>query len=288
MGSVAYGRLLTAPYSAYYNYRTTSPDSDLDRIASKPVLFKVAVRQSWEVIERFREQHLSALITLRYPVSPCHQALALVLLLAVNASTAFAQDEPAFSYEAYCDALGRFTSDQAAQALVQRPAHLHRVYEDAARGNARAKELIRQLEQVFRDFGTWVAEETTQPRCLPLPEVTPGCLPRLGFLDDLLGHSPEAARLRELDFHFAKHAGEWGPPQALRRHEGTSSGSVPRTRLLGPASGLLSPVRSLIPRDERGGGAADVSGVSGSPAALGPRSSRPSRRGSPMCINPPS
>lgn len=49
-GSFAYGRLLTSPYSAYYNYRTTAPDSDLDRIASKPILFRAAVRQSWEVI----------------------------------------------------------------------------------------------------------------------------------------------------------------------------------------------------------------------------------------------
>lgn len=128
----------------------------------------------------------------------CFRALALALLLAWNAPAALAQGEPEFRYEAYCDALGRFTSDQASQALVQRPAHLRRVYEDAARGDSRAKELIRELEQVFRDFGTWVAEETTQPKCLPLPEVTPGCLPRLGFLDELLGHSPEAARLREV------------------------------------------------------------------------------------------
>src|SRR4051812_6289608 len=49
-GSFGYGRLLTSPLSAYYNYRTTSPDLNLDRIASKPVLFNTAVRQSWEVI----------------------------------------------------------------------------------------------------------------------------------------------------------------------------------------------------------------------------------------------
>lgn len=59
-GSFGYGRLLTSPYSAYYDYRTTSPDSDLGRIASKPILFKAAVRQSWEVIGwRELEEHLT-------------------------------------------------------------------------------------------------------------------------------------------------------------------------------------------------------------------------------------
>jgi hypothetical protein len=53
-GSFGYGRALELLYGAFYNYRTTSPDSDLDRIASKPVLFKIAVRhlalKAWEVI----------------------------------------------------------------------------------------------------------------------------------------------------------------------------------------------------------------------------------------------
>jgi len=34
-GSFGYGRLLESPYAAFYNHRTTSPDSELDRIASK-------------------------------------------------------------------------------------------------------------------------------------------------------------------------------------------------------------------------------------------------------------
>src|SRR4051812_15907982 len=54
-GSFGYGRLLELPYAAFYGYRTTTPDSDLDRIASKPILFKTAVRthlapESWENI----------------------------------------------------------------------------------------------------------------------------------------------------------------------------------------------------------------------------------------------
>src|SRR5689334_22833682 len=53
-GSFAYARLLESPYAAFYNYRTTSPDSDLDRIKSNPILFRIAVRhlalKVWEVI----------------------------------------------------------------------------------------------------------------------------------------------------------------------------------------------------------------------------------------------
>jgi hypothetical protein len=55
-GSFGYGRALTQTHDAFYDYKTESPDADLDRIASKPVLFKVAVRHldpnSWESIGR--------------------------------------------------------------------------------------------------------------------------------------------------------------------------------------------------------------------------------------------
>jgi hypothetical protein len=43
-GSFGYGRVLANPYVAFYNYRTTKPFSDLDVIASKPLLFTQAVR----------------------------------------------------------------------------------------------------------------------------------------------------------------------------------------------------------------------------------------------------
>ncbi|HYO57407.1 Imm26 family immunity protein [Archangium sp.] len=53
-GSFAYGRILELPFDAFYNYRTTSPDSDLERIASKPILFRIVVHspypKSWELI----------------------------------------------------------------------------------------------------------------------------------------------------------------------------------------------------------------------------------------------
>jgi immunity protein 26 of polymorphic toxin system len=62
-GSFGYGRLLESPYAAFYRYRTTEPDSDLDEIALKPILFKTAVRHlaldSWELIGwRALEEHL--------------------------------------------------------------------------------------------------------------------------------------------------------------------------------------------------------------------------------------
>jgi hypothetical protein len=62
-GSFGYGRILEPPYEAFYRYRTAGPDSDLDRIASKPVVFKIAVRHpavhSWELIGwREVEEHL--------------------------------------------------------------------------------------------------------------------------------------------------------------------------------------------------------------------------------------
>jgi hypothetical protein len=55
-GSFGYGRILESPYEAFYEYRTTTSDADLDRIASKPVLFRIAVRHSerhrWELLGR--------------------------------------------------------------------------------------------------------------------------------------------------------------------------------------------------------------------------------------------
>ena len=43
-GSFGYGRILSNPYMAFYNYRTMEPSSGLDVIGSKPLLFTQAVR----------------------------------------------------------------------------------------------------------------------------------------------------------------------------------------------------------------------------------------------------
>jgi hypothetical protein len=63
-GSFGYGRALEAPYTAFYNYRTAGPDTDLEKIASKAILFKIAVRDSspqrWQPIGwRELEAHLT-------------------------------------------------------------------------------------------------------------------------------------------------------------------------------------------------------------------------------------
>ena len=43
-GSFGYGRILSDPYVGFYNHRTMKPESDLDLIGSKPLLFTQAVR----------------------------------------------------------------------------------------------------------------------------------------------------------------------------------------------------------------------------------------------------
>jgi hypothetical protein len=63
-GSSGYARMLESSYTAFYKHRTSEPDLDLDRIASKPVVFKTAVRQlalnAWEFIGwRELEEHLT-------------------------------------------------------------------------------------------------------------------------------------------------------------------------------------------------------------------------------------
>ena len=110
-------------------------------------------------------------------------------------------DVPAFTYELYCDGQGRFAYDGAALKLVRRLAHLERVYAGARRGDARAAELVRELEEWFARAGVAVADTTTRPACLPLPELTPECQPNWQFLTTLLGATREADRLREVVAH---------------------------------------------------------------------------------------
>ena len=136
-------------------------------------------------------------------------ALVLLLLLvgvgssrnAAAAPPEAPEDVTAFSYELYCDAQGRFTYDGAALKLVKRPAHLERVYADAGGGDARAKELVRELERWFYQAGVVVADTTTRPACLPLPELTPECQPNWQFLKEFLGDTHEAERLRQVVAH---------------------------------------------------------------------------------------
>ncbi|WP_224367683.1 Imm26 family immunity protein [Hyalangium versicolor] len=63
-GSFGYGRVLEAPYSAFYDFRTTEPDTDLGRISPHAILFRIAVRhasqQRWKHIGwRNLESHMA-------------------------------------------------------------------------------------------------------------------------------------------------------------------------------------------------------------------------------------
>jgi hypothetical protein len=75
-GSFAYGRVLELPFDAFYDYRTTSPDANLDRIASKPVLFRIVVRhphpKSWELIgwREIEERLTQPIVQFRMEVGP--------------------------------------------------------------------------------------------------------------------------------------------------------------------------------------------------------------------------
>jgi hypothetical protein len=61
--------------------------------------------------------------------------------------------------------------------------------------------MVREMEYIFRRLGHWVAEQTSKPECLPLPELIGKCLPRLGFINNLFGNGPEVQRLREVVAH---------------------------------------------------------------------------------------
>uniref|UniRef100_UPI00286B289E hypothetical protein n=1 Tax=Archangium sp. TaxID=1872627 RepID=UPI00286B289E len=105
--------------------------------------------------------------------------------------------------------------EDSAVLLVRRPSHLERVYEDAQRGEPRARVLFRQLEDTFVDSGLHIANEVTSPRCLALP--LRGCKPDWSFLDRLLPpQGPGALRLREvLGTAFSQRAHQRGMRNAL-------------------------------------------------------------------------
>ncbi|MFE5590316.1 immunity 26/phosphotriesterase HocA family protein [Streptomyces sp. NPDC056549] len=53
-GSYGYGRVLSAAYTGFYDYRTARPSADLDDIDTRPLLFAQTVRwpdgDRWQVI----------------------------------------------------------------------------------------------------------------------------------------------------------------------------------------------------------------------------------------------
>jgi immunity protein 26 of polymorphic toxin system len=75
-GTFGYARVVDVLFDAFYKYRTTEPDADLDRIASKPILFKLTVRapppKSWEVIgwREIEERLTEPVVQYRKEVGP--------------------------------------------------------------------------------------------------------------------------------------------------------------------------------------------------------------------------
>jgi len=124
-------------------------------------------------------------------------------------------EEPPFDYGLYANAQGLLVGEDSAVLLVRRPSHLERVYEDAQRGESRARVLFQQLEDTFVASGLHIADEVTSPRCLALP--LRGCKPDWSFLDRLLpSHGPGARRLREvLGTAFSQRAHQRGMRNAL-------------------------------------------------------------------------
>ena len=124
-------------------------------------------------------------------------------------------EEPPFDYGLYANAQGLLVGEDSAVLLVRRPSHLERVYEDAQRGESRARVLFQQLEDTFVASGLHIADEVTSPRCLALP--LRGCKPDWSFLDRLLpSQGPGARRLREvLGTAFSQRAHQRGMRNAL-------------------------------------------------------------------------
>jgi hypothetical protein len=124
-------------------------------------------------------------------------------------------EEPPFDYGLYANAQGLLVGEDSAVLLVRRPSHLERVYEDAQRGEWRARVLFQQLEDTFVASGLHIADEVTSPRCLALPPR--GCKPDWSFLDRLLpSQGPGARRLREvLGTAFSQRAHQRGMRNAL-------------------------------------------------------------------------
>jgi hypothetical protein len=134
-----------------------------------------------------------------------HLAAGLMLLLAVSHAACTEDEpyvrplapveEPAFDHGLYSDARGTLVGEDSATLLVRRPSHLERVYADAQHGEARAREVFRQLDETFGLIGQQAADEATSVRCLALP--LHGCVTDWTFVDRFMSsRGPGAQHLR--------------------------------------------------------------------------------------------
>ena len=83
--------------------------------------------------------------------------------------------------------------------LLSSPGQLETIYEDAKKGNARAKRVFEELEtSYFPDTGRELAEKVSRPPCLVpvIRELSGWCVPDWSFLDFLSKETPAGTRLR--------------------------------------------------------------------------------------------
>ena len=100
---------------------------------------------------------------------------------------------PSFDYGLYSDARGRLEGERSAVLLVHRSEHLERVYTDAAAGQARARVLVRQLEEATEAAGVGLADRALSLGCAALPT----CTVRWAELETVIpSRGPGGTRLR--------------------------------------------------------------------------------------------
>jgi hypothetical protein len=105
-------------------------------------------------------------------------------------------------YDSFSDSTGHIRDEHvaAAQAMVQDPERLEKVYADAVQGNARAARVFLELEtKFFPDIGRAVAEQTGSLSCsVPVyRELSGACIPNWAFIDFLRRDMPGGMRLRK-------------------------------------------------------------------------------------------
>lgn len=102
---------------------------------------------------------------------------------------------PAFEYGLYSDKTGRLEGERSAVLLVHRSAHLERVYAEARAGNARARELVRQLEEAVERSGEVLGDQAQGVVCGTLPS----CTVQWRYLEEFIpSQGPGGLRLRTL------------------------------------------------------------------------------------------
>jgi len=106
----------------------------------------------------------------------------------------------------------------ALYALFENPDQLDRLYDDAAKGNARARKIVEQTEQSWREIAVHIAVETHSASCVVPPfqvvRILSGgesCVPDWSRLDFLARDRPGGIRLREVIAEaYSKKARELG------------------------------------------------------------------------------